>query len=67
MLGTNPLLWWCPKVGPLGTGLEYQLADKDGKWVEVSARDLPRLHEPTCEVSVFSESYTDEKGAHTIT
>jgi palmitoyltransferase len=45
MLGTNPLLWWCPNVGPLGTGLKYQLAEWDGKWVEVSARDPPRLHE----------------------
>jgi palmitoyltransferase ZDHHC6 len=45
MLGTNPLLWWCPNVGPLGTGLKYQLAEWDGKWVEVSARDPPQLHE----------------------
>jgi hypothetical protein len=45
MLGTNPLLWCCPNVGPFGTGLKYQLAEKDGKWVEVSARDPPRLHE----------------------
>jgi hypothetical protein len=45
MLGTNPLLWWCPNVGPLGTGLKYQLAEWEGKWVEVSARDPPRLHE----------------------
>lgn len=45
MLGKNPLLWCCPNVGPLGTGLKYQLAEKDGKWVEVSARDPPRLHE----------------------
>ncbi|KAI9438436.1 zf-DHHC-domain-containing protein [Lactarius psammicola] len=39
MLGTNPLLWCCPNVGPLGTGLKYQLAEGDGKWVELSARD----------------------------
>lgn len=45
MLGKNPLFWCCPNVGPLGTGLKYQLAEKDGKWVEVSARDPPRLHE----------------------
>ncbi len=44
MLGTNPLLWCCPNVGPLGTGLKYQLAESDGKWVELSARDPPRLH-----------------------
>src|SRR6266566_6951746 len=34
ILGTNPLLWWCPNVGPLGTGLKYQLGEWDGKWVE---------------------------------
>lgn len=45
VLGTNPLLWCCPNVGPFGTGLKYQLAEKDGKWVEVSARDPPRLRE----------------------
>jgi palmitoyltransferase len=45
ILGTNPLLWWCPNVGPLGTGLKYQLGEWDGKWVEVSAREPPRLHE----------------------
>jgi hypothetical protein len=45
MLGTNPLLWCCPNVGPSGTGLKYQLAETDGKWDEVSARDPPRLHE----------------------
>jgi len=30
MLGTNPLWWCCPNVGPLGTGLKYQLAEGDG-------------------------------------
>ncbi|KAH9958987.1 zf-DHHC-domain-containing protein [Russula dissimulans] len=45
MLGTNPLLWCCPNVGPLGTGLKYQLAASDGKWVELSARD-PRASRP---------------------
>jgi len=30
MLGTNPLLWCCPNVGPLGTGLKYQLAESEG-------------------------------------
>ncbi|KAH8993932.1 zf-DHHC-domain-containing protein [Lactarius akahatsu] len=30
MLGINPLLWCCPNVGPLGTGLKYQLAEGDG-------------------------------------
>lgn len=47
MLGTNPLLWCCPNVGPPGTGLKYQLAEGDGKWVELSARDPPDpgLHE----------------------
>jgi hypothetical protein len=47
MLGTNPLLWCCPNVGPLGTGLKYQLAESEGKWVELAAR-VPRgpdLHE----------------------
>ncbi len=44
MLGTNPLYWCCPNVGPLGTGLKYQLAESDGKWVELSARDPPRVH-----------------------
>lgn len=42
MLGTNPLLWCCPNVGPLGTGLKYQLAESDGKWVELSTRDPPK-------------------------
>ena len=45
MLGTNPLFWCCPNVGPLGTGLKYQLAESDGKWVELSARD-PGVHRP---------------------
>jgi palmitoyltransferase ZDHHC6 len=47
MLGTNPLLWCCPNVGPFGTGLKYQLAEGDGKWIELSARDPrgPELHE----------------------
>jgi palmitoyltransferase len=47
MLGTNPLLWCCPNVGPFGTGLKYQLAEGDGKWVELSARDPrePEHHE----------------------
>jgi palmitoyltransferase len=48
VLGTNPLLWCCPNVGPLGTGLKYQLAESDGKWVELTARDprpIPKLHE----------------------
>ncbi|KAI0275196.1 DHHC palmitoyltransferase-domain-containing protein [Gloeopeniophorella convolvens] len=30
MLGSNPLLWCCPRVGPVGTGLKYQLAEGDG-------------------------------------
>lgn len=47
MLGPNPLLWCCPNVGPFGTGLKFQLSEKDGKWVEVSTRDPPRLHERT--------------------
>lgn len=45
MLGTNPLLWCCPNVGPLGTGLKYQLAESEGKWVELSARE-PEPREP---------------------
>ena len=48
MLGANPLLWCCPTVGPLGTGLKYQLAESDGEWVELSTRDphrVPKLHE----------------------
>jgi len=47
MLGTNPLLWCCPNVGPFGTGLKYQLAEGDGKWIELSARDPrgPEHHE----------------------
>ncbi|KAI0297589.1 DHHC palmitoyltransferase-domain-containing protein [Multifurca ochricompacta] len=47
MLGTNPLLWCWPNVGPLGTGTKYQLAEGDGKWVELSARDPqePEFHE----------------------
>lgn len=48
ILGTNPLLWCCPNVGPLGTGLKYQLAESDGKWIELTARDphpVPKLHE----------------------
>lgn len=48
MLGANPFFWCCPKVGPLGTGLKYQLAESDGKWVELAARDprrVPKLHE----------------------
>jgi palmitoyltransferase len=51
MLGTNPLLWCCPNVHPLGTGLKYQLAESEGKWVELSARELeprgPEHHEDT--------------------
>lgn len=47
MLGTNPLLWCCPNIGPSGTGLKYQLAESEGKWVELSAREprAPERHE----------------------
>jgi palmitoyltransferase len=37
VLGPNPLKWGCPTVPP-GTGLKYQLADGDGKWIEFSDR-----------------------------
>ncbi|ETW87155.1 hypothetical protein HETIRDRAFT_166687 [Heterobasidion irregulare TC 32-1] len=38
MLGKNPLMWCCPTIPP-GTGLKYQLAEGDGKWVELSRRE----------------------------
>jgi len=36
MLGTNPLMWCCPNVGPPGTGLKYQLAEGDGTELQES-------------------------------
>jgi len=35
ILGPNPLFWCWPSPTP-GTGLKYQLADGDGKWIELS-------------------------------
>ncbi|TFK41869.1 DHHC palmitoyltransferase-domain-containing protein [Crucibulum laeve] len=35
VLGSNPLLWCWPTVTP-GTGLRYQLADRDSEWNELS-------------------------------
>lgn len=36
ILGNNPLLWCCPTVTP-GSGLKYELAETDGKWIDLSA------------------------------
>jgi palmitoyltransferase ZDHHC6 len=35
ILGSNPLLWCCPTVTP-GSGLKYELAESDGKWIDLS-------------------------------
>lgn len=38
VLGDDPMMWCWPTVTP-GTGLKYQLADGDGKWIEFAAWD----------------------------
>jgi palmitoyltransferase len=38
ILGDNPLMWCCPTVTP-GTGLKYQLANGDGKWIEFAGKN----------------------------
>jgi len=35
VLGDDPKIWCWPTVPP-GTGLKFQLAEGDGKWVEFS-------------------------------
>ncbi|KIM82364.1 hypothetical protein PILCRDRAFT_478089 [Piloderma croceum F 1598] len=44
VLGENPLMWCCPTITP-GTGLKYQLADGDGKWIEFAERNRGRERE----------------------
>jgi len=34
VLGKNPLFWCCPTPPP-GNGLKYQLAEGQGKWIEL--------------------------------
>ncbi|KAA1468130.1 zf-DHHC-domain-containing protein [Dentipellis sp. KUC8613] len=43
ILGTSPLLWCLPSKPP-GTGLKYQLAEGDGKWIDLHQHRRAEWH-----------------------
>lgn len=43
VLGNSPL-FWCWPIPAQGTGLKYELAEGDGKWIELNTRAFPNVY-----------------------